>query len=80
MMMPIVSVRLHHIRDPSDVPQLHVPVYGSSTASSGSSSMNEVLAVDTMVECDTLETLANQLATLQARYQTLAAVAPAKPG
>lgn len=45
-MMPIVSVRLHHIRDPSDVPQLHVPSYSSSATASDSSSINEVLGLD----------------------------------
>lgn len=46
MTIPIVSVLLHHIRDPSDVPQLHAPEYRSSGTVSASSSMNDVLAVD----------------------------------
>lgn len=48
MMIPIVSVRLHHIRDPSDVPQLHEPEYRLSGPGSASSSMKDVLAVDTI--------------------------------
>lgn len=48
MMIPIVSVRLHHIRDPSDVPQLNEPEYRLSGPGSASSSMKDDLAVETI--------------------------------
>lgn len=49
MIIPIVSVLLHHIRDPSEVPQLQDPSYCSSTTTSGSSSKNDVRGLDTIV-------------------------------